>query len=168
MEAMPILSELSTLVKRQRVEMGLTQERLAELAGLSRATINQLETGKISNLSLSNAEQLANVLGYGLGVTGVRKAKDDASHALETAARTASVSYGDSIPRETLRSALLKGFVPPDYIPQLRALLDEAPVGVLSAMARQLEREDGVRAKATWQKMRQLAAVLGCTRGIWA
>lgn len=155
------------LVKRQRAEMGLTQERLAELAGLSRVTINQLETGKITNLSLTNAEQLANVLGYGLGVTGAREKKGEGSQALDTAARTASVAYGDVIPAETLRSAFLKGVVPPNYIPQLRALLDEAPVGVLSAIAKQLEREDGVRAKATWQKMRQLAAALGCTRKIW-
>jgi transcriptional regulator with XRE-family HTH domain len=163
---MPILHELSSLVKRQRGEMGLTQERLAELVGLSRATINQLETGKISNLSLTNAEQLANVLGFGLGVTGVQKSRD-ASNALEVAASTASVSYGDPIPPKTLRAALLKGYVPPGYIPQLRTLLEEAPVGMLSAVARQLEREDSVPARATWQKMRQLAAVLGCTRGIW-
>ncbi|KQT08101.1 helix-turn-helix transcriptional regulator [Ramlibacter sp. Leaf400] len=164
---MAILHELSNLVKRQRAEMGLTQERLAELVGLSRATINQLETGKIANLSLTNAEQVANLLGYGLGVTGSRNAKDAAS-ALETAARTASVSYADPIPVKTLRSVLLKGVVPPDYIPQLRTLLEEAPVGVLSSVAKQLEREDEVPAKVTWQRMRQLASVLGCTRGIWS
>ena len=86
---MPILNELAMLVKRQRADMGLTQERLAELADLSRVTINQLETGKIVSLSLSNAERLANVLGYGLGVVGVRKASDDLSKALDTAANTA-------------------------------------------------------------------------------
>jgi transcriptional regulator with XRE-family HTH domain len=165
---MPILNELSMLVKRQRSDMGLSQERLAELADLSRMTINQLEIGKIANLSLSNAEKLANVLGFGLGVIGVRKSKDDLSKALETGASTASVSYADPIPPETLRSALLHGVVAPSYIPQLRVLLDEAPVGVLSDIAKQIEREDGVRAKATWQKMRQLAVALGCTRGIWS
>lgn len=49
---MAILSELSNVVKRQRSEMGLSQERLAELAGLSRASVNELETGKLANLSL--------------------------------------------------------------------------------------------------------------------
>ncbi len=164
---MPILTELSTLLKQQRVAMGLTQERLAALSGLSRVTINQLETGRISNLSLTNAEQLANVLGYGLGVVGVRRGKDDVSRALEVAARTASVSYADAIPVNTLRAALLQGVVAPSYIPHLRALLDEAPVGVLSDVAAQLEREDGVPPKTTWQKMRQLAAALGCAREIW-
>lgn len=165
---MPILNELSMLVKRQREDMGLTQERLAELADLSRVTINQLETGKIANLSLSNAEKLANVLGFGLGVIGVRKFRDDVSRALETAASTASVSYTDPIPPETLRSAILQGVVAPNYIPQLRVLLDEAPVGVLSDLARQIEREDGVGTRTTWKKMRQLAIVLGCTRDIWS
>ena len=55
---MPILNELSLLVRRQRAEMGLTQKQLAALSGLSRVTINQLETGRIANLSLVNAEQL--------------------------------------------------------------------------------------------------------------
>jgi len=165
---MPILSELSMLVKRQRAEMGLTQERLAEIAGLSRVTINQLETGKIANLSLSNAEKLANVLGYGLGVTGVRKSRDDVSKALETAARTASVSYADALPAETLRSAILQGVVAPPYIPQLRVLLDEAPVGLLSDLVRQVEREDGAPPPATWKNMRRLALALGCTRSLWS
>ena len=43
--------------------MGLSQERLAELAGLSRATINALEAGRLDNLSLTRAERLANTLG---------------------------------------------------------------------------------------------------------
>ena len=167
---MPILNELSAVVKRQRSEMGLSQERLAELAGLSRVTINELESGKLSNLSLTRAERLANLLGYGLGTTGVKPSKADrtAGSALATAARSASVSYGDPIPPETLRHALLTGTIPPNHIAQLRALLDEAPLSVLSAVAAELELENGVRRKTTWQRMRQLAAAVACTRGIWS
>lgn len=164
---MPILHELSMLVKRQRADMGLTQARLAEIAGLSRMTVNQLETGSLSNLSLTNAEQLANALGFGIGVTGVKLDKDDVAKAVETAARTASVSFGDPIPPDTLRSILSKGIVSPNHIPQLRALLDEAPVGILTAVARQLEKEDGIPVQKTWQNMRRLASVLGCTRPVW-
>lgn len=165
---MPILNELAMLVKRQRADMGLTQERLAELAELSRVTINQLETGRIVNLSLSNAERLANVLGYGLGVVGVRKEKDDLSNALDNAARTASVSYAKPLPASTLRSAVLTGVVAPDFIPHLRVLLDEAPTGLLSDITLQLEREEQVPRPTTWRKLRQLALALGCTRGIWS
>jgi transcriptional regulator with XRE-family HTH domain len=150
--------------------MGLSQERLAQLAGLSRATINNLETGKLTNLSLTRAERLANLLGYGLGMTGVKKPKTDGATggALETAARSASVSYADPLPLGTLRHALLTGTVPPNYIAQLRALLDEAPLNVLSAVVAQLELESGASRKATWQKMRQLAAAVACTRDIWS
>lgn len=163
---MAILNELSLLVKSRRAEMGLSQDRLATLADLSRMTVNKLETGAIENLSLVKAEKLANVLGLGLGVIGTRPVKGEAS-ALDVAARTASVSYAEVIPVKTLRAAILNGVVPPNFIPQMRVLLDEAPVGVLARVATQLEQENDVQPKATWANMRQLALALGCVRGIW-
>ncbi|MEO8387392.1 helix-turn-helix transcriptional regulator [Polaromonas sp.] len=167
---MPILSELANVVKRQRSEMGLSQERLGELAGLSRATINELETGKLANLSLTRAERLVNLLGFGLGVTGIRKPKSDEQpgNALEIAARSGSISYSEPIPPEALRHTLITGTVPPKHIAQLRAVLDEAPLSVLSAAAAEIEAESGAPRKATWQRMRQLAVVLACTRDIWS
>lgn len=167
---MAILSELSHVVKRQRSDMGLSQERLGELAGLSRATINELETGKLANLSLTRAERLANVLGYGLGVTGIRQSKSGGQlgNALEMAARSGSISYSELIPPATLRHALVTGTIPPKHIAQLRAVLDEAPLSVLSAAVAEIELESGVPRKATWQRMRQLAAVMACTRDIWS
>ncbi len=166
---MPILSELADIVKRQRSEMGLSQERLGELAGLSRTTINALEAGKLANLSLTRTERLVNVLGYGLGVTGVRRSKSDEQpgSALEVAARLGSISYGEPIPSETLRHSLITGTIPPKHIAQLRAVLDEAPLSVLTAAAAEMELESGAPRKATWQKMRQLAVVIACTRDIW-
>lgn len=166
---MAILQELSTLVKRHRTEMGLSQERLAELAGLSRATINELESGKIGNLSLTRAERLANTLGLGLGVTGSRRPKEERSRsALEAAVASANVSYAEPFPAEALKRTLVTGVMPPKYMPHLRAVLDEAPLSVLSAVAAELEEDDGPPRKATWQRMRQLAAGLACTRGIWS
>lgn len=165
---MPILHELAANVKKKRSEMGLSQERLAELAGLSRATINALESGRLDNLSLTRAERLANTLGYGLGVTGTRASKEDSGvSALEAASTSSSISYAAPIPPEVLRHCLLTGAIPPRHMAQLRALLDESPLPVLSAVAAQLEREDGVRPRITWQRMRQLAAALACSRPIW-
>jgi transcriptional regulator with XRE-family HTH domain len=166
---MAILHELSSIVKRQRTDMGLSQERLAELAGLSRATINELESGKLTNLSLIRAERLANILGLGIGVTGVRRTKDErAGSAFDSAVRSANVSYGEGMPPDVLRRALITGVMPPKYMAQLRAFLDEAPLSVLSAVAAELEAETGKTSKSTWQKMRQLAVSLACTRGIWS
>jgi len=167
---MAILSELSHVVKRQRSDMGLSQKRLGELAGLSRATINELETGKLTNLSLTRAERLANVLGYGLGMTGIRQPKSGGQpgNALEMAARSGSISYSEPIPLATLRHALVTGTIPPKHIAQMRAVLDEAPLSVLSAAVAQIELERGEPRKVTWQRMRQLAAVMACTRDIWS
>lgn len=166
---MAILSELSSIVKRRRSEMGLSQKRLAELAELSRATVSNLEAGKLPDLSIILAERLVNVLGLGLGMTGTRQAKSDSdiTDALDTAARSGSISYRDTIPVETLRHTLVTGEVPSAYIPQLRALLDESPLIVLSAAVAQIEIENDVPREATWQRMRQLATALACTRGIW-
>ena len=44
------LAEIGPLVQRRRQALGLSQARLAKLAGLSRATINQLETGTLVDL----------------------------------------------------------------------------------------------------------------------
>ncbi|UUZ70717.1 hypothetical protein LP415_14665 [Polaromonas sp. P1(28)-8] len=113
---------------------------------------------------------MANTLGFGLGVTGIRKPKSDQDtiNALETAALAGSISYRDPIPLETLRHALLTGVIPPNHIAQLRAVLDEASLNVLSAAAEQIEVDNGVPRKDTWQKMRQLARATACMRGIWS
>jgi len=167
---MPILTELSSAIKRQRSDMGLSQERLAVLAGLSRTTINELETGKLGNLSLARAERLANLLGFGIGITGVKTPKPgrDAGSVFDTAARTASVSYSDPIPPDTLRHAMLTGVISPGYIAQLRSFLDEAPISVISSAVAELELDTGTARKAIWQKLRQLAATLACTRDLWS
>jgi transcriptional regulator with XRE-family HTH domain len=162
---MGILTELATSVKQRRAEMNLSQEQLAALAELSRVTVNSLENGKLRNLSLLKAEKLANAIGLGLGVTGMRSSRE--GKAIDTAARTASVSYGQGLPADVLEDALLNGVVPPGYIPQLRAVLDETPLAVLSDVAAELEREHGVRRRSTWQRMRTLASVLKAQRGIW-
>lgn len=127
---MPILNELSDAVRRQRIEMGLSQQRLGELAGLSNAIVDQLESGQLTELGVTSAERLAKTLGFGLGVTGTRKPlpERDITDALETAARSGSISYRDTIPSEALRHALLTGEIPQKYAPQLRALLEESPL----------------------------------------
>lgn len=138
---MAVLNELSSAVRQRRTEMGLTQATLAELAGLSRATVNDLEQEKLENLGLTRAEHLLNVLGMSLGIApGVSSTGQtrDAT-ALERAARIASVSYRKPLTAEALREALVSGNVPTGYRPQLRAFLDEAPVAVLSAGAHQLD-----------------------------
>lgn len=162
---MPLLRELGTAVRQRRQEMGLSQQQLADLVELSRATVNELETGRLKDLSSGRIERLANELGFAVGLVGTRRAREKS--ALDTAARIASVPYAAELPPGELAESLREGAVPPGYIPHLRTLLQEAPVAVLADVADELERLHGVAKADSWKRMRMLAGVLKCRRPLW-
>jgi len=162
---MPLLRELATAVRQRRQEMGLSQQQLADLVELSRATVGELENGKLKDLSANRIERLANALGFAVGLVGSRRARDRS--ALETAARIASVPYAAALPASVLSDALRDGIVPPGYIPQLRTLLDEAPVTILADLAEELQQLHAIPRPETWKRMRLLAGVLKSSRRLW-
>jgi transcriptional regulator with XRE-family HTH domain len=162
---MPLLKELGTEVRRRRREMGLSQEALARLSGLSRATVVNLENGSLENLASTRIEALANALGLAVGLVAPASGQNNA--AVDAAARVASVPYRKKLPPDVLRDALLNGNVPPGYIPQMRTLLQEAPVGTLAAVVEELELRHGTAKADTWARMRALAGVLKCDRPLW-
>jgi transcriptional regulator with XRE-family HTH domain len=164
------MPELSAAVKIRRGDMGLTQSRLAALSGLSRATVNQVETGAIKDLSLSRAARLLRALGLAVTVTAPRtQARGPAlarDSALVLAARTAGVSYRGSMSAGALEEVLRTGLVPHDILPHVRALLDEASPALLAAVVEQLHLEDGVERAQVWRTMRTLAHQLKCS-SVW-
>jgi transcriptional regulator with XRE-family HTH domain len=162
---MPLLRELATVVRRRRQEMDLSQQQVADLVDLSRASINALETGKLKDLSSNRIERLANELGFAVGVVGTRRAKG--KNALEAAARVASVPYATQLPAAVLEDALRHATVPPGFIPHLRTLLQEAPVAMLADIADALEAAHAAPKQQTWKRMRVLAQVLKCDRRLW-
>jgi transcriptional regulator with XRE-family HTH domain len=162
---MPLLRELGTAVRQRRQEMGLTQQQLANLVELSRATVNELETGKLKDLSSNRIERIANELGFAVGVVGTRHAKGKS--ALDAAARVASVPYTTELPAPILLESVRDGVVPPGYIPHLRALLQEAPIAILADIADELRQRHNVPKADTWRRMRMLAGALKCNRRLW-
>ena len=54
--------DLSETMKQRRTELGITQQDLAELSGVSICTIKDIERG-IGNPSLSNVKKILEVLG---------------------------------------------------------------------------------------------------------
>jgi len=162
---MPLLKELGTAVRQRRQDMGLSQQALADLVALSRATVIDLETGKVKDLSANRIERLANELGFAVGLVGTRHAKGKS--ALEAAARTASVPYTSELPASVLLDSIKDGTVPPAYIPHLRTLLQEAPVAILADLADELQKLHDVPRADTWKRMRMLAGVLKSNRRLW-
>jgi transcriptional regulator with XRE-family HTH domain len=163
---MPLLRELASAVRRRRQEFGWSQQQLAAAVQLSRATINELESGRLKDLSANRVERLANELGFAIGLVRTRRPKG--SSALEAAARTASVSYASQLPPGVLLEALSEGTVAPDFVPHLRTLLQEAPVALLADVVDDLQESHGIDRAGTWKRMRGLATVLKCDRTLWS
>lgn len=57
-----ILSTIGSNIKNHRLSCGLSQEKLAEIAGLHRTYIGSVERGE-RNISAKNIEKIAEVLG---------------------------------------------------------------------------------------------------------
>jgi len=168
---MATIHELGKAVHARRFEMGLTQASLARLSGLTRQTINQVENGTVKDLSLNRAEKLTGVLGLSLhvGQPHERQAIKPGTgmSALARAARTASVSYRKPLAPARLRKLLVDGNVPLGYAPYLHALLDEAPMSLLSSLAEQLHRESATSRQDLWKTFRRLAQQVKSRRDIW-
>jgi transcriptional regulator with XRE-family HTH domain len=170
---MATLHEIGTAVRLRRIEMGLTQEALARVSGLSRSTINAVEKQSIGNLSIAKAEELLESIGLSMSVTSASprpsaQTKAPASRsALERAAATASVSYGPVLTAKQLESALVSGDAPERIWPHLRVLLDEAPMSLLAKVVEELHSEKGVERAYVWSQMRRLAHELKCFRLVW-
>lgn len=165
------LLELGHTVAARRLDMGLTQARLAKLCGLSRATVNQVENANLKDLSLSRAARLLDVLGLSIRIAPPRSPPagkaSERSSALDLAARTASVSYRSAIGPHPLRRALLSGTVDASLLPHLHALLDEAPVSLLAAVVEQLHVENAAPRAQSWAHLRTLARQTKSSRALW-
>jgi hypothetical protein len=86
---------------------------------------------------------------------------------IDIAARTASTSYREPLSGEQLRHALLTGDVAANRQPHLRALLDEAPLGLLASVVEQLHLREGVPRAEVWRRMGEIARRLQTSREIW-
>lgn len=168
---MSAILELGSTVRTRRSDMGLTQTTLAKLSGLSRATVNQVENGTINDLSLTRASKLLGVLGLSMTVTAPRprhlKSRDSKRSALELAARTASVSYRVAMGADQLRESLATEVVPPQFMPHVHTLLEEAPVSLLASVVEELHDGLGLDRTQVWKKMRTLARQFKSSRELW-
>ena len=103
-------SAIGLAVHIRRSDMGLTQERVAELCGLSPSLVEKLENGSIGELDWAHAVRLLSVLGLSVHVSNprsTRRQREEGTPSLEVAARSASTSYKGIISAEELRIALL-------------------------------------------------------------
>jgi transcriptional regulator with XRE-family HTH domain len=60
------LAKIGKTIRAARQARGLTQVRLAGIAGISRGTLNGLETGMVKELGFHKLDTILNILGYDL------------------------------------------------------------------------------------------------------
>lgn len=130
------IQEIGHRIRQVRLGLGWTQARLAASAGLSRTTLNQLESGLFPDLGVKKLQALLEPLGLALSVEEAPKARPQ--DFIRMACTTASVSYRNELTEDELVRVLLTGKVPPGKRPHLRALFDEAPPSLLNGLVEQV------------------------------
>lgn len=131
------LPEIGHTIRRARLGRKLTQAQLASAVGLSRTTLNQLESGIVPDLGIRKVQALVDHLGLELLIKGAQRERPDF---VQIASTAASVSFKDVLTPEDLVSILLKGRVPAAKRPQMRALFEEATPTLLQGLVDEVGR----------------------------
>ena len=158
------LLNVGQTIKARRQALGMSQERLAKLCGLSRATINQLECGALHDLGASKLFHILGLLGIGIDL----HPKTGQTHALTLVSQTASVSYNTTLQPDTLGQALLSGQYPPSMTPHFATLLDETPLSLIVGAVQEVAQNNPQTAKQVWKHLCKWAREFGSPRQVWA
>lgn len=158
------LAELGHIIHDRREALGLSQDRLAKLGGLSRATINQLENGTLVDLGAAKLIGLLNLVGIELGA----EPRPPRANALTLLSQTASVSYKSALEPATLAKALIEGELPRHITPHVATLLDEAPLPLILAAVEQVAKRSNTPPKTLWKHLVNWAHELHSPRAVWA
>lgn len=154
------LQELGYTIRKARLARGLTQAQLAQSAGLSRTTMNQLENGLCPDIGVRKAQTILDALGLDLQVKPVQRLRRP--DFVRMACASASTSYREKLTEGELVRALLTGRIPPRRRPQFRMLLEEAPVAVLKGMVEEIGKY--VQPGRVSQNLAVIANALGSLR----
>ncbi|MBK4734835.1 helix-turn-helix transcriptional regulator [Noviherbaspirillum pedocola] len=156
------LLEIGRQVEKRRTELQLTQAQLARMAGLSRLTINQLESGRIKDLGVAKLMTLLALLGLELNLQ-----PHASQRGLFKATVAANVSYEGQLTQERLAEALASGAIPRGYEPHVSAILDEAPLPLVVKAVEEAATQTGVAPKRIWKHLSHWSRTLHLYRTVW-
>jgi DNA-binding XRE family transcriptional regulator len=155
--------ELGAFIRCARRDRGLTQAAVAQAAGVSRLTLNQLENGVFPDLGIKKVNTILETLGLELQVQPISR-EQNSQNFLSMASSSASVSLKQALQADELEHALLTGKVPTNKEAHLITLLEEAPLWLLEGLVEQV----GACSKPgkVQKNVRKLAQTLGVSREI--
>jgi len=124
--------EIGQAIRSARKARNLTQAKLAKTVGLSRETLNLLESGLVRDLGIRKVFAVLEALGLDLTIEPVgRPRKPDY---LRMACTSASVSFKTTLTENELVHAIVTGKVPKGKAAHFRVLFDEAPLSLLTGL----------------------------------
>lgn len=127
--------ELGQAIRNARKARNLTQANLAATAGLSRETLNLLESGLVRDLGIRKVLAVLEALGLDLTVEPTTRPRRP--DYLRMACTTANVSFTSALMEDQLVHAIVTGKVPRGKAAHLRVLFDEAPLQLLKGLAKE-------------------------------
>jgi len=130
------LAEIGHRLRQARLSRGFTQAKLAQSAGVSRATLNALENGLVKDLGIVKVLAIAGAVGVTLDVVPLPKRAGRDYLALATTA--ANVGFRMPVSEMDVVRALLTGSPPPKGRPNLRRLLEDSPPEVVRGLLEQV------------------------------
>lgn len=158
------LREIGLKVVQRRTALGLSQDRLAKLCGLSRSTIHHLEKGTLNDLGAAKLLALLSLLGLNV-ITQEHSTKH---HGLDMASKTASVSYKTKLQSSDLSHSLAFGELPLSIYPHIATLLDEAPLEIIMSAVEEAATDNHVAPKLIWRNINRWASEMHSPRSAWA
>ena len=158
------LREIGLKVGQRRTDLGLSQDRLARLCGLSRSTIHHLEKGTLNDLGAAKLLALLSLLG--LDVITQEHSKKHLG--LNMASKTVSVSYKTKLQRADLSHSLACGELPDAIYPHVATLLDEAPLEIIVSAVEEAAIENHIAPKLIWKNIHRWAQEMHSPRSAWA
>ena len=158
------LREIGVKVGKRRTDLGLTQDRLAKLCGLSRSTIHHLEKGTLNDLGAAKLLALLSLVGLDV----ITQEHSKRHHGLDMASKTASVSYKTQLQSSDLSYSLAYGQLPENIYPHIATLLDEAPLEIIVSAVEEAAAENHVAPKLIWKNINRWAHEMRSPRSVWA
>ena len=156
------LRQIGAKVKQHRTQLGLLQEQVAKLVGLSRATVNRLENGTLNDIGYAKLNIILDVLGINLQANEASSLKSG----LAVAAKSASTSYRIALTPDALSDLLRTGEVPTQFQPHVMALLEEIPLPVLVKAVSEAASNDVPSSKII-KNLQHLAKEWHICREVW-
>jgi transcriptional regulator with XRE-family HTH domain len=159
------VASVGAVVRSYRKASGISQKELAQMVGISRATLNYLESGRDLEIGAGKVLALLDVLAVPFVIPGeVDRARDEVT---VDRAVSAVGGKGKKLTRKVMVEALATGRVPIGYERLVAAFVEDAADADLLALVRVTAGGSSLSVSSVWKNARSLAKAVGTARQGW-